>query len=414
MKTRIAWVAFVFVIFAAMAGAGPAADDADRSLLLKIGDPRFKDKTLDITAGQIYSMETGKPVAFENMIREMKAVPFIHIGESHDSLPIHELQARILEALYEQAPRLAVGLEMFPVTRPEALAKWSLGILAEEEFIRDGRWYLTWNQNFAFYRPIFNFVKNHAIPLYGINAPREIISKIRMRGWEALADSEKAIVPKPDLSHAEHRELMKVIFSNEEMPAAMRGADPNAMFEALYRGQSAWDEIMGANAVRVHALEGRQVVVLVGSGHLLYNLGLNRRAYEKSKLPFKTVIAVPVPKGQTSVKVARTLADYIVGIEAEDRPAYPAIGLGFKTFQGLDNLVIESKPFTGVAAGQDFEKGDVVLAVDGQAFTDANELRTYLARFGWDAEIKFRLLRAGVEKDVTLKLRLPPPTAPEK
>ncbi len=414
MNIRIPLALFILAAWAATAAAGPAVEDADASLLLKIGDPRFKDKTLDITAGQIFSMETGKPIAFAAMIREMKTTPFIHIGETHDSLPIHELQARVLEALYEQDPRLAVGLEMVPVTQPEVLAKWSLGILTEEEFIRDGRWYLAWNQNFAFYRPIFAFAKNRGFPLYGINAPREIISKIRMRGWEALTDAEKAIVPKPDLSHAEHRQLMKLIFSNDDMPAAMRGADPNAMFEALYRGQSAWDEVMGANAVRIHALEGRQVVVLVGSGHLLYNLGLNRRAHEKSRLPFKTVVAVQVPKGQASVKVARTLADYIVGIEAEDRPAYPSIGLGFKSFPGLDNLVIEAKPISGAAAGQDFEKGDVVLAVDSQAFTDANELRIYLARFGWDAEIKFRLLRAGAAKDVVLRLRLPPLPGPEK
>ena len=38
---------------------------------LKIGDARFKDKTVEIVAGQIVSMETGKPVTFEQMIKEM-------------------------------------------------------------------------------------------------------------------------------------------------------------------------------------------------------------------------------------------------------------------------------------------------------------------------------------------------------
>jgi uncharacterized iron-regulated protein len=379
-------------------------DETDAIYLLKLGDPRFKDQSVEIAAGQILSKETGKPVAFEAMIREMKPVPFIHIGETHNSLAMHQLQARIISALWEQDRRLAVGLEMYPVTQQEVLSRWSLGILTEEQFIQEGLWYTTWNQNYAFYKPIFDVIKTGGIPLYALNAPREIISKIRMRGWDALTEEEKAVVPDPDLTHAEHRELMQKIFSQEGMPAAMRGSGSNAMFEGLYRGQSAWDEVMGANAVKANRIEGRKVVVLVGSGHLIYNLGLNRRAFERSRLPFKTVVAVPVPKGRASVRVSRTLADYIVGLEAEERPAYPSIGLGFSSFENLANLVVSSKPIDGVALGRGFEKGDVILSVDGKAFSDANALRTYLAGFGWGAEVKLKILRAGAVKDIVLKM----------
>ena len=407
-----------FFILAVIYGFATAQEEPDKTLTLKLGDPRFKDKTLDLKAGEMFSAETGKAVSFEQMIREMKPVPFVHIGETHNSLPRHELQAKIIRALYEQDKNLAVGLEMYPVTQQEPLSKWSLGILTEAEFIRDGQWYVTWNQNFAFYRPIFALTKANAIPMYALNAPRETISKVRMQGWDALTEAEKAIVPKPDLSHVEHRELLKTIFSDEHLPPQMKGAGMDMMFEGLYRGQSAWDEVMGANAVRVHALERRKVVVLVGSGHLIYNLGLNRRAFERSKLPYKTVVAVDVPKGKPSVTVSRSLADYIVGLADEERPAYPSIGLAFKKFKGLENLVIDTKPIDGAALGQDFEKGDVVLSVDGKPFLETNELRTYLAQFNYDAEVKFRLLRAGSEKDVTLKVRpqqeLPPPPAEKK
>jgi len=406
-----------FFILAVIYGFATAQEEPDKTLTLKLGDPRFKDKTLDLKAGEMFSAETGKAVSFEQMIREMKPVPFVHIGETHNSLPRHELQAKIIRALYEQDKNLAVGLEMYPVTQQEPLSKWSLGILTEAEFIRDGQWYVTWNQNFAFYRPIFALTKANAIPMYALNAPRETISKVRMQGWDALTEAEKAIVPKPDLSHVEHRELLKTIFSDEHLPPQMKGAGMDMMFEGLYRGQSAWDEVMGANAVRVHALERRKVVVLVGSGHLIYNLGLNRRAFERSKLPYKTVVAVDVPKGKPSVTVSRSLADYIVGLADEERPAYPSIGLAFKKFKGLENLVIDTKPIDGAALGQDFEKGDVVLSADGKPFLETNELRTYLAQFNYDAEVKFRLLRAGQEKEVTLKIRpqqAPPPPAEKK
>jgi uncharacterized iron-regulated protein len=402
----------------ALLGAASAGqEETDKTLNLKIGDPRYKDKTIDVAAGEIYSAETGKPVSFAQMIKEMKPAAFVHIGETHNSLPIHELQAKIIQALHDQDRHLAVGLEMYPVTQEEALAKWGLGILTEAEFIREGKWYTTWNQNFGFYRPIFALTKARAIPMYALNAPREIISKIRMKGWDALTEAEKAIAPKPDLSLEEHRQLIRTIFETTHIPEAMKGAGLEMMFEGLYRSQSAWDEVMGANAVRVQKLEGRKVVVLVGSGHLLYNLGLNKRAFDRSKLPFKTVVAVSVPKGKTSLTVSRNLADYVVGVAEEERPAYPSIGLSFKTFPGLSNLVLETKPIDGAALGQDFEKGDVVLDVDGKAFAEANDLRTYLATFGYEAEVKFRLLRAGTEKSVTLKIRpqqAPPPPAEKK
>ncbi|MHB8055883.1 MAG: ChaN family lipoprotein, partial [Candidatus Aminicenantales bacterium] len=130
--------------------------DVDPSLVLKIGDPRFRDLTVKVSAGDIVSMETGIPVSFEQMIREMKPVPFVYLGETHNSLPMHELQARVIRALFGQDPQLAVGLEMYPVTLQEPLTRWSRGLLSEDEFLREGRWYATWNQNFAFYRPILS------------------------------------------------------------------------------------------------------------------------------------------------------------------------------------------------------------------------------------------------------------------
>ena len=116
------------------------------------------------------------------------------------------------------------------------------------------------------------------------------------------------------------------------------------------------------------------MVVLAGSGHLLYNLGINRRAYEKSRLPFKTVLCVEVPEGKKSIKVARSLADYVWGINEEKMPIFPSIGLKFKKFDRLDNLVIESKPIDGVSKNVNFEKGDVVLSVDGKRKSERYDL----------------------------------------
>ena len=410
-------VALVLLVTAAWAqatepvpltGRSPAltAEDAGNPspvLTLRIGDPKLRDKTMDVAAGAVMSGATGRSLGFERMIAEMRGSRFVHVGETHDSMPMHDLQFRVLEALYAQDRHLAVGMEMLPVTVQETLNKWSAGILTKEEFIREVRWYVNWNFNFGYYEKIFDFTKEHRLPVYALNIPREIISKIRMRGWEALADEEKALIPDPpDLSNQEHRTLIRAIFESADLPPQMKGPGLDQVFEGLYRSQSAWDEVMAANAVRGADREGRRVVVCAGSGHLIYNLGVNRRAFEKSGLPFKTVIAVAVPEEKGTVAVSRTYGDYVVGIAAEGKPAFPSVGLSFKNVENLTNLVIDPKPTGGEAAKADFEKGDVVLSVDDVFFDDINELRTYLARFRPGDDVRFKVLRSGQVKEVVL------------
>jgi uncharacterized iron-regulated protein len=386
------------------AQASSQTDKPDPTLVLRIGNPKLKDKTMDVGLGTIMAADAGTAVGFDQMIRDMRTSRFVHVGETHNSLPMHEIQYQVIRALYAQDRNLAICLEMLPVTVQETLNRWSSGLLTKDEFIREVRWYVNWNFNFGFYEKIFEFAKEHRIPIYALNVPREIITKIRMKGWEALSDDEKTFIPKaPDLANKDHRALIRKIFESTEIPHQMKGAGLDMMFEGLYRGQSAWDEVMSANAVKGAESEGRRMVVCAGSGHLLYNLGLNMRAYEKSGQPSKTVIAVAIPAGQKSLKVSRSYGDYVFGIAEEVKPAFPTIGLGFKKVDNLENLVIDAKPTEGAASRADFDKGDVILTVDGQAYNDINEVRTYLARLKCGGEVKFRLLRGGQVKDVSLK-----------
>jgi S1-C subfamily serine protease len=183
----------------------------------------------------------------------------------------------------------------------------------------------------------------------------------------------------------------------------MKGPGLDMMFEGLYRAQSAWDQCMAHYASQASDLSERRIVVLAGSGHLLYNLGINRRAYEINGDPFKTVICLEIPENKATLRVSRSLADYVWGLSEEVRPAFPSIGLSFKKFEDLTNLVIEREPIDGVAKGGDFAKGDIVLSVDGKTFTEINALRIYLAQFRWDDEVRFRLLREAKEIEVVLK-----------
>jgi len=400
---KIFILAFFCVLFLS-SRPGMSAQDDDPSLRLGLGNPRLKDKTLDIRTGEVFSAALGRTVSWESLMEDLGRVKFVYVGETHNSLANHDLQLRVLQALSQRDPNLVLGLEMFPVGSQEVLNKWSLGLLTEQEFLREARWYVVWNYHWGFYRSIFSLAKDKSIPVRALNVEQDIITKVRMRGWDSLSDAEKAIVPKPDLSDPDHRALMKAIFSGQDLPPQMKGPGFEAVFEGLYRAQSAWDEVMAARTLQASDQGKRRVVVLAGSGHLLYNLGINRRVNKKNGLPFRTLVCVTVPSGRTSLTVSRSLADYICGLAEEEHPAYPSLGLRLKTVPGLTNLVIEAKPIEGLAVGQDFEKGDVVLSVNSKPYNDINDLRLDLAAFTWGEEVKFKVLRDGEVKDVTLKM----------
>jgi beta-lactamase class A len=383
-------------------------EDEDKVLRLAIGEARLKNQTLKITTGEIASARSGRALPFARMIKEMAGRRFVYVGESHDNMTMHDIQLRVIQALHERDRNIAVGLEMLPVETQPVLDKWSRGVLSDDEFVREVRWYVYWNMNFGYYQKIFDFAKENGIPVFALNVPREIITKIRLKGWESLSEQEKEMVPRPDLSSADHRILIRTMFEETELPHEMKGEGFEKTFEGLYRAQVAWDEVMAANAIKGEEKSKSRMIVLAGSGHLLYNLGVNARVYEQNRLPFATLVPVSVAPGEKQLLVERSLADFVWGIPEQERPAFPSVGLALTKVEGLENLVIERNPIDGVALGQDFQKGDVVLSVDGKSFSDINELRIYLARFTWGEESMFRLLRDGEVKESLLRFRWEP------
>ncbi len=396
---------FVLVLSAAMLG-----QEIDPRFQLALGDSRFKNTTVAIEPGQIISMESGQPILFETMIRDMREVPFVLVGEAHDSRSTHELQARIIRALWEQGSRLALGLEMVAAARQDVLTAWSLGLLTEEEFLLKAGWYTTWGFNFGLYRPILIFAKDHEIPLYALDTPREVVAQFQVQDGQILPEETKTIVSEPDPAETESRILLRKSLESSRMPEAFKAEVLERMFENLYQAQVDRETDMAGRAVRAQRIEGRKAVVLIGSGHLLYGLGLNRLVRDMSGQPSKSVVPVSVPSELPSITVSRSLADYIVGLPAEERPAYPALGLTFKAAPGSSQLMVTSTPMAGVAQGQDFKGGDIVISVDGQTFSCVDELLIHLAKISWGDEITFRLLRAGVEKTVVLKIEDSTPT----
>ena len=88
MSLKKAFVINILVSFAIFV----FGNEEDKILSLKIGNEGLKDKTMEISEGKIFSAQRGKAVSFSGMISELGKSRFVYVGETHDSLPMHEIQ----------------------------------------------------------------------------------------------------------------------------------------------------------------------------------------------------------------------------------------------------------------------------------------------------------------------------------
>ena len=104
----------------------------------------------------------------------------------------------MIEELAAAGRRVRVGLEMYPYPEQRWLDDWSAGRLAEDAFLEGSRWYRNWGYNWLYYRDIFLFARDHRLRLFAINAPREVVSAVRQKGFQGLTPEEAAHIPTTD------------------------------------------------------------------------------------------------------------------------------------------------------------------------------------------------------------------------
>lgn len=249
----------------------------------------------------ILAAETQKAVSFETMIADLETVSVVYVGEAHINPAHHEIQLRVLKALYERHPgKIAVGMEMFARPYQPFLAKWVDGGLSEEAFLKKTHWYANWRYDFSLYRDLLNEIQQNRIPLYGLNIEFHIPSKIAAGGIDSLLPYQARQLPdRIDLTDAEHREHVRQVY-DKHADRVTRRYD----FENFYAAQVVWDEAM-AEAVSRHAND-RLLVVFAGNGHIIYGFGIPERARFRTGLSYRTVM--PHKEGEP---VDFSVADYI-------------------------------------------------------------------------------------------------------
>ncbi|MFP3980674.1 MAG: ChaN family lipoprotein [Desulfobacterales bacterium] len=238
--------------------------------------------------GTIVSADANGPVSFEQMIANLADASVVYIGETHTRAGDHDIQLKILKALHQRHPDLCVGMEMFSRPYQQVLDKWSDGSLETDAFVRKVHWYANWKFDFELYADLLDFIREHRVPLYGLNIAFHVPPKVAAGGIDSLLPEDAARLPAEiDLSDSEHREYVREIYEGHHQ---QRMAGRQYKFAHFYQAQVLWEEVMAETVSRMR--ENRLMVVFAGNGHITRDFGIPARAYRRSQARYRTVMPV--------------------------------------------------------------------------------------------------------------------------
>jgi uncharacterized iron-regulated protein len=358
---------------------------AEEILRLPIGDPARRERDSTVVLDAITDTDSGAVLTPSELPGRLADVRLLLVGEEHTDMDSHRIERRVIEELHRSGRRVLVGLEMYPYTEQASLDDWSAGKLSETEFVESSRWYKHWGYNWAYYRDIFLFARDNRLRMFAVNAPREVVSAVRKKGFQGLTPEEAAHIPtRIDASNADHMRLFRASFEDASFHAAMS----EEQWQAMLNAQCTWDATMGFNAASALAKDPDPksiLVLLVGAGHVQYGMGIERQARQWSPGRIASIIPVPVADAHKKpVRSARaSYANFLWGVPPEGDPLFPDLGVATRQVEGQPRLEVlhVEKDTPGERAG--VRVGDVLVSLDGTPLVDREALARAVAGKSW-------------------------------
>jgi uncharacterized iron-regulated protein len=205
------------------------------------------------------------------------------LGEVHDNVDHHLLQARLVRAVLASGRRPALAFEMLTTDQqPEvdgalARAPRDPDALAKAVAWKDSRW-----PAFALYRPIFQAGLDAGLPIVAANISRKVVRQVVSKGAAGLDGPLRARLAKDEPLPQAIQEAMR-----EEMRESHCGELPEVMLDPLVVAQRARDATM---AERIVSAGDRGAILITGNGHARTDRGVP--AYLATDAPGRKVVAV--------------------------------------------------------------------------------------------------------------------------
>lgn len=291
----------------------------------------------------------------------------VFVGEHHDRWDNHLNQLEIIRGLHERDPKIAIAMEFFQQPFQGALDEYVAGRIDEREMLRRTEYYERWGFDYRLYQPILRFAREHGLPLVALNLPKEITRKVGKEGLASLSEEERAQIPREmDRGNEAYVERLRRIYSLH------RGQGPGD-FERFLDVQLLWDEGMADRAARyLREHPDHRLVVLAGSGHLMYGAGIPKRL--SRRVPVDSVIVL---NGEQP-DISPDMGDYLLLPEPIDLPRPGRLGVLLES--GDEGVQVGSFAPHSAGAAAGMKEGDVILGLAGEPVTRYADVKIAL----WD------------------------------
>lgn len=292
----------------------------------------------------------GRAKSFADVLEAMDETDALLVGETHDDVVGHGVEAQIFiraaERMGAGAPErrpVVLSLEMFERDVQYIVDEYLADLITEEQFKKSSR---PWERYDADYRPMLEYAHEHGLSVVAANAPRRYVNRVSRLGpasLEQLSAAAKAALPPlpyPGPSEpyaAKWNALMAEMMTSmrpspdsaaaPRMPAVPAQAPPSehGVGNALY-AQALWDAAMGhAVTTALDTHPGALVIHYVGSFHVESGTGIPERVRDYRPRT-RTRIVLLQPAGDVNAwndEEYRDLGDFVI---LTKRPAERAAG----------------------------------------------------------------------------------------
>ena len=317
-----------------------------------------------------HALKAAGPVrtASADLLAEMARRDIVLLGEQHDDADHHRWQLQTLAGLHLFRPRMVIGFESFPRRVQPVLDKWIAGELSERQFLERTEWEKVWGVAPALYLPLFHFARLNRIPVVALNVDREVTQVIAQQGWDAVPESRKEGVSRPEPASQAYKDFLFTIYKAHPRARAKDAASPTDQeFVNFVDSQTTWDRAMAeslARQVRSGSGDGRPLVVgIMGSAHVRDGYGVPHQLRALGVADIGSLL--PVDAAEDCDKLGPGLADgvFAVATETRDLPPKPRLGVRVDDSKGGVTIVEVSPGSLAEATG--LRAGDRVVLLAG-------------------------------------------------
>jgi uncharacterized iron-regulated protein len=233
--------------------------------------------------GKIWDVRAGRFTDEAALASALSAADVVLLGEVHDNVDHHLLQARLVRGVLATGRRPALAFEMLGADQQPAVD----GALARSPRDADAlARAVAWNESgwpeFDLYRPIFQAGLDAGVPVIGANLPTHVVQALFSKGAQALdAPLRERLAREEPLPPP----LLESI--RAEMRDSHCGALPDRMLDPLVLAQRAKDAEM---AMHLERAGSRGAILVAGAGHVRTDRGVP--AYLRSGGAVKNAVAV--------------------------------------------------------------------------------------------------------------------------